>query len=136
MSGSSKPTYVHFNTNTSLSHAVLLIVSYRERERVQGQHSGWLKTLNLYLHFKVLHFNSICETASCNFAWILRSDWVNGCRKVLGSPKIFPPLSLSHIRIGAGNTRLRDPAIFDEKPGLLKHLHLFSFMFMFLAENV
>ncbi len=52
------------------------------------------------------------------------------------SPQIFSPLSLSHIRIGAGNTRLPDPAIFDEEPGLLKHLHLFSLMFMFLADNV
>lgn len=52
------------------------------------------------------------------------------------SPQIFPPLSPSHIRICTGNTRLPDPAIFDEGPGLLKHLHLFSFMFMFLADNV
>lgn len=135
MSGSSKPAYVHFNTNTSPSHAVLLIISFHEHGRVSEINTQAGFGLSKHLPFTVLHFIPICETASCNFTWIPRSslDWVNEHWKVLGISPIFPPLSPSHIRIGAG---LPDPAIFDEEPGLLKSVHLFSFMFMFLADNV
>jgi len=90
MSGSSKPAYVHFNTNTSPSHAVLLIISFHEHGRVSE-----VNTQGGFGVSKHLPFIPICETASCNFTWIPRSslDWVNEHWKVLGISPISPPLS-------------------------------------------